>query len=262
VAAAPVVHNLRAPHTKAFSDLRRADEVLDIHASSHPCHCTPRRSQTLCVRYYALRIMIRTMGTRPPANKGKTYPPEVLTPDEVRALIATCSDRSSIGIRNRALIVLMYRTGLRHSEALDLYPKDVDRQHGSVRVLHGKGDRARTVGIDQGAFAVIDAWIIRRQELGFGPQVPLFCSLQGTRMKTSYLRGLLPRLAIQAGIDKRVHPHGLRHTHAHELAMEEVPITIIQRQLGHISLATTDRYLNHIAPKQVIDRIGEREWQL
>ena len=113
-----------------------------------------------------------------------------------------------------------------------------------------------------GVSNTVDGWITRRHELGFGPHEPLFCTLQGTRMKTSYLRGLLPKLAVQAGIDKRVHPHGLRHTHAHELAMEEVPITIIQRQLGHISLATTDRYLNHSAPKQLIDRIGEREWQL
>lgn len=199
---------------------------------------------------------------RIPANRGKTYPPEVLTPEEVRALIIACSSTSSIGIRNRALITLLYRTGLRISEALDLFPKDIDFTQGSVRVLHGKGNKARTVGIDAGALEVIARWKHRRAELGFGPQFPMFCTLQGKRMKTSYWRGLLPKLARQAGIEKRVHPHGLRHTHAYELAMEEIPITIIQRQLGHSSLATTDRYLNHIAPKQVIDRIGEREWSL
>lgn len=62
----------------------------------------------------------------------------------------------------------------------------------------------------------------------------------------SYVRTLLPQMARQASIHKRVHPHGLRHTHAYELTMEGVPMPIIQRQLGHPSLATTDRYLAHI----------------
>ena len=76
------------------------------------------------------------------------------------------------------------------------------------------------------------------------------------------MRRLLPRLAARAGIEKRVHPHGLRHTHAAELAAEGKPLNLIQAQLGHASLATTDRYLCHIAPQQLIDAIRTREWSL
>src|SRR6266851_2286294 len=72
---------------------------------------------------------------RPPANKGQCYPAEILTPDEVRALIKACSNRAPTGVRNRALLVLLYRGGLRVSEALHLYPKDVDRAAGTVTVL-------------------------------------------------------------------------------------------------------------------------------
>ena len=79
-------------------------------------------------------------------------------------------------------------------------------------------------------------------------------------MNPSHVRTLLRRLADRVGIDKRVHPHGLRHTHAYELMMEGVPMPIIQQQLGHVSLATTDRYLSHIAPRQVIETMGQREW--
>ena len=140
-------------------------------------------------------------------------------------------------------------------------PKDVDLIAGSITVLHGKGDRRRMVGIDGGASPILSAWIERRAKLEFGPTEPLFCTLRGTKLAPSYLRGVLPRYAAQAGIAKRVHPHGLRHTHAYELAMEKVEMPIIQRQLGHSSLATTDRYLNHIAPQQVIDTIAQREWQ-
>ena len=81
-------------------------------------------------------------------------------------------------------------------------------------------------------------------------------------MSGSYVRTLLPRLARQAGIEKRVHAHGLRHTHAFELLMEGVEIPVIQRQLGHMSLQTTDTYLSHIAPRDVIRRISERSWSL
>ena len=197
---------------------------------------------------------------REPANKGKRYPPEVLTPDEVRALFAGCSTTSSTGLRNRALITTLYRAGLRVSEALALYPKDVDPTVGSIAVLHGKGDRHRVVGIDKGALAVIRAWLERRPAVELGAQHHLFCTLKGRRLDASYVRELLPRLAGKAGIAKRVHPHGLRHTHAFELMMEGVPMRIIQQQLGHTSLATTDRYLAHIAPREVIQAMQDRKW--
>ena len=197
---------------------------------------------------------------RTPANRGRTYPAEVLTPGEVRRLLAQCSATSSTGTRYRALITVMYRAGLRTSEALALRPKDIDLRSGSVTVLHGKGDRRRTVGIDPGAGRVIEDWLAYRRRLDLPQDAPLFCTLRGGPIPPSQIRALLPRLARKAGIGKRVHPHGLRHTHAFELMMEGVPMPIIQSQLGHASLATTDTYLSHIAPKQVIEAIRKRVW--
>lgn len=197
---------------------------------------------------------------RAPANKGKKYPAEILTPEEIARLFEQISAQTSIGIRNRALLTVLYRAGLRHSEALALLTKDVDLRAGTIAVLHGKGDRSRVVGIDPGACQVISEWVERRTRLGFGATNRLFCTLRGTSMKPSYLKALLPKLAQQAGIGKRVHPHGFRHTHAYELMMEGIEIPIIQRQLGHVSLATTAIYLDHIAPKQVIETIRRRSW--
>ena len=71
---------------------------------------------------------------------------------------------------------------------------------------------------------------------------------------------MLNRTTVRGGIDKWVHPHGLRHTMAYELMMEGVPVPIIQRQLGHASLATTDRYLRGIAPAEVVETMRRREW--
>jgi integrase len=71
---------------------------------------------------------------RRPANAGQRYPAEIPTPDEVRALIKACSNRASTGIRNRALLVLLYRAGCRISEALRLLPKYLDRAAGTATV--------------------------------------------------------------------------------------------------------------------------------
>ena len=192
-----------------------------------------------------------------PANKGKTYPPEILTAEEVRALIQGCSTRAPTGIRNRALLALFYRAGLRMSEALDLHPKDIDLDAGTVTILHGKGDHRRTVGLDSEALTMVAHWVDTRASLGINGRMHLFCTLKGARLQSAYVRALLPRLAAKAGIEKRVHAHGLRHSLAYEMMMEGIAVPVIQRQLGHTNLATTAVYLDHIAPKDVIEA-GQR----
>jgi site-specific recombinase XerD len=162
-------------------------------------------------------------------NAGRKMPVEILSPDEVRALIRASSNRAPTGIRNRALIVVMYRGGLRLAEALALMPKDVDTRTGTVRVLRGKGRKARTVGLDPGAMAVLERWLDKRARLGLNGRQPLFCSITkgapfGRPLHPQYVRQALNRLAERAGIEKRVHPHGLRHAHAAELAAEGVPV--------------------------------------
>ena len=74
--------------------------------------------------------------------------------------------------------------------------------------------------------------------------------------------GAPPPPCGEDGIDKRVHAHGLRHTHAAELAEEGHPINLVQAQPGHGSLATTDRYLRHIAPAPLVEAMRRREWSL
>jgi hypothetical protein len=159
---------------------------------------------------------------RVPAQKGLTLPAEILTPQEVLAILHECKDTTT-GIRDRALITVMYRSGLRVSEALSLEPKDVDLHICAIAVLHGKGDRRRTVGIDPGASLVVEHWVeVRRQWLASPLGVPLFCSQKCRRMSKPMVREMLVRNARRVGIEKRVHPHGLRHTMAYELLMKGV----------------------------------------
>jgi site-specific recombinase XerD len=194
-----------------------------------------------------------------PANAGVTYPPEILTTGEARRLLAAPSSTAPTGIRNRALLAVLYRAGLRAAEALALEKRDLDTALGSVSVRHGKGDKHRTIGMDPAAFALVQRWLDCRTGLGIKGRV-LFCTLDGRPLQPSYVRALLPRLARKAGIDKRVHPHGLRHTFAAELAREGVPTNVIQAQLGHASLNTTSIYLSHISPVDLIRRMQSRAW--
>jgi site-specific recombinase XerD len=157
---------------------------------------------------------------------------------------------------------MLYRAGLRCNEALALRAVDLDLDAGSVRVLHGKGDTARTVGLDPGALAVIEKWLRIRRGLPNPRAGRLFCTLAGTPISDVYVRQMTKRLAKRARLTKRVHAHGLRHTHAAELAREGVPMNVIRDQLGHKNLATTDRYVRGLCPADVVAAMQARTWTL
>lgn len=196
-----------------------------------------------------------------PGNYGQKLPPEPLTRDEIERLLRHMG-RGPCGHRNRALIVLLWRSGLRIAEALALYPKDIDRYAGTVTVLSGKGSKRRQVAIDSYAIAMLDRWMTARGDLGLTGREPLFCCVdirtRGKAMYSSYVRDMLKHRARQAGIEKRVHPHGFRHTMAFELLMERQPLGVIRDQLGHSQMATTMRYLDHLAPAAAIRAMHSR----
>jgi site-specific recombinase XerD len=187
--------------------------------------------------------------------KGEKYPAEPLASHEVQMLLTQCSPRCPTGRRNRALIVVMWRGGLRVSEALDLEPRDL--RDGVVRIRNGKGRKARTVALDAQAWAVVDRWLQDRRDL---PGKKVFCTLKGDDLDSRYVRALLPRLAKKAGIEKRVHAHGLRHSFAFDLAGEGMDLREIQQALGHASLQATTVYVSHLNPKSLLDQLRQRTW--
>ncbi|MET9339314.1 site-specific integrase [Nonomuraea sp. NPDC003804] len=210
----------------------------------------------------------------PPTNAGQTFAPEPLTHEETQILISTVSTRSISGIRLRALIAVMYGTGSRLNETLKLEPRDVDLQAGSIRIRFGKRKprkdlskapnpyRVRVVGVDPANLAHLARWMDKRASLGLTARHPLFATYSegnvGKPLDPRYVRAALKRAAERAGIDKRVHPHGLRHSLAFDLAETGVAPHVIKDQLGHESLATTDRYVSHLNPRQVIQAIQNR----
>jgi integrase len=203
----------------------------------------------------------------PPTNKGKTFAPEPLTREEYRALLAAASGRSPSGIRMRALIAVLGAAGLRLNEALKLMPRDIDTARCTIRVRFGKAKadgkpRVRTVGMDQDACALLDRWMDHRQGLGLTGRHPVFATYSagsfGGELEQRYVRRALAHLGEKAGIEKRVHPHGLRHTLASAMVDAGEPLHVIAAQLGHESTATTDRYLREIAPQELIGRMSAR----
>ena len=184
---------------------------------------------------------------------------DLLTASEVEQLLKACSPKAPTGIRNRAMIALAWRSGLRIGEVLALQAKDVDLSAGTVIVQHGKGDKRRVVGLDAGTAALIERWLAVRAKK-IKARGPLFCTLKGEALDPSYVRHLLPRLAKKAGIDKRVHAHGLRHLFAVELEKEGASLSAIRDLLGHSSAAVTDRYLRRLGAGAAVEFVRTREW--
>jgi site-specific recombinase XerD len=192
-----------------------------------------------------------------PATK-KRLPIEVLTREEAKRLFDACGDATWTARRDRALLSLLYRAGLRLNEALMLRACDIDSDRGAVRVLHGKGGVARTVGIDRWGLGFLRIWSKERDSLAVTPGKPFICSRNGRMLSQGQVRRRVHELGRKAGIVKRVHPHGLRHTFAAELREEGVDIAVIRRQLGHAGLLTTIRYLDHVAGVDVLRAITRR----
>lgn len=189
------------------------------------------------------------------ASPSTKRPAEPLTAEEVHRLLYAPSSRAPTGLRNRALIAIMYGAGLRLSEALALKPSDINYRDRSIRVLHGKGDKPRTPVVFNGSIPHIERWIDKRRELHLTWSRHLFCTLKGEKVKPRYVQAMVARMGARAGIDKRVHPHGLRHTHAVTLLNNGMNPRDIQIQLGHSWLSTTQTYLQDISPGDRAEKI-------
>jgi site-specific recombinase XerD len=195
---------------------------------------------------------------RAPRNKGMSYPADPPRVEEIIAVMRQAGEDRH-GLRMRAVIAVLWRSGLRISEALALSETDVDQRRGSLLIRHGKNDKRRESGMDDWGFDHLDRWLEHRVQLPVGP---LFCIIDGPTRGRAWpataVRGELRKLAAQGGVRRRFAPHQLRHAHAVELAREGVPVNIIQRQLGHTDLGTTSTYLQGIDPSEIVDAVHSR----
>jgi site-specific recombinase XerD len=196
---------------------------------------------------------------RPPRNKGLRYPPDPPAVEEVVAVMRQAGDGVH-GARMRALVVLLWRAGLRINEALTLTEHDLDPRLGAILVRHGKGGRRREVGMDSWGWEYLRPWLELRTRMPVGP---LLCVVDGrTRGRpwaSDAARAQLRRVAAKAGVRRRFAPHQLRHAHAVELAHEGVPPNVIQRQSGHTNLGVRSIYLQGIDNAEIIATVHARK---
>ena len=172
--------------------------------------------------------------------------PSFLPKDESKGLLDARAERSEAGLRDHALLELLYATGLRVAECCGLDLDDVDRRRGAVRVM-GKGGKERVVPAGDAALEALDAWLsLRGEESG-----ALFTNSRGGRLGTRSVHRIVKRRARAAGIDRRVTPHTLRHTFATHMLGEGADLRLIQELLGHSRLTTTQRY-THVSPEHLM----------
>ena len=184
--------------------------------------------------------------------------PEVLTVEEVDGLLSTQTDASPAGIRDRALLELLYASGLRISEAVGLDRDDLSLEEGLVRVI-GKGDRERQVPVGEVALSWLRRYIeeVRPAWLALATSPsphggPLFLSVRGDRFDRRRAWEMLVATARRAGLQSGGSPHTLRHSFATHLLEGGADLRIVQELLGHANISTTQLY-THLTGERIKD---------
>jgi integrase/recombinase XerD len=173
--------------------------------------------------------------------------PEVLSVAEVNALLLAPDLKTKAGVRDRAILAVMYASGLRVSEVCDLNIHSID---DAVLRVKGKGGKERVVPVAKAAVDAVDAYLLQVRKEGSGDA--LFLTDKGKRIDRNFIWKRVKLYAKWAGIAKKISPHTLRHSFATHLLENGADLRVIQEMLGHASIATTDRY-THLSQRHLIE---------
>jgi len=181
--------------------------------------------------------------------------PKSISIDEVLALIHSIDGNEVLDLRDRAMVELMYSSGVRVSELVSINLSDIDLINATLRVI-GKGGKERILPIGSYAVQAIDEYLKRRGELLKTETEALFLNKNGGRITTRSVARIVKKYLYKCAINKNVSPHVLRHSFATHLLGSGADIRFIQELLGHASLSTTQRYtsasIEHLM--QIYDR--------
>jgi integrase/recombinase XerD len=194
------------------------------------------------VRERALASDPATLVDRPKVGRRL---PKVLTLEEVLRLLEAPDAATARGIRDRAMLQVMYAAGLRVSELVGLAVADVDLRRGLVSAF-GKGGKRRLVPLGESALAALDAYLAVRKEHPAATAKVLFLSPRGRAMTRQGFWKLIVRYARGVGIMKPISPHKLRHSFATHLLEGGADLRSVQVMLGHADISTTEVY-THVA---------------
>lgn len=236
---------LRTPDALTLKDLQRFVKWI---AELGMTHASQARIISGIKAFYKYCLLEQVSTTDPTAlleaPKLKRMLPDVLSFDEIEAIMAEIDLSKPEGGRNKAIIETMYSCGLRVSELVNLKISQLYLDVGFIRVL-GKGDKERLVPIGKSAIKYID---IYRKEIRVhlqpkpGSEDILFLNNRGTRLSRVMIFLILKDLTMKAGIKKTVSPHTLRHSFATHLVEGGADLRAVQEMLGHESITTTEIY--------------------
>ena len=174
------------------------------------------------------------------APKSSRPLPDTLTVEEIDRLIASIDDSTTKGLRDRAILEVLYSCGLRVSELCDLRVGDLFFGEGHIRVV-GKGDKQRLVPISGVARERINLYFDRRKELR-RKEDTLFLNNRGGKLTRVMIFTIIKQACLRAGITKKISPHTFRHSFATHLLEGGASIRQVQELLGHESILTTEIY--------------------
>lgn len=175
------------------------------------------------------------------------YLPAVLSVGEVEALLDSVDGKAPNGLRDRAILEVLYGCGLRVSEAAALRVSDFFMDEGFVRII-GKGDKQRLVPVGEPARAAVQDYLAGRPQAAPGYEDYLFLNRFGKPLSRVSLFQLVKKQALLAGITKEISPHTFRHSFATHLVENGADLRVVQEMLGHESILTTEIY-THIDKK-------------
>jgi len=204
---------------------------------------------------YRFLVRERRLGADPTANLESAQItwrlPETLTLAEVEKILSSPLPFTVLGVRDRAMLELLYATGLRVSELIGLNVNDVNLEAGFLRCI-GKGNKERLVPVGAAARkALTDYLSFSRPQLAERTnERALFLTVRGKRFCRGNVQQLLQRHVQRAGLTRRVSPHVLRHTFATHLLEHGADLRSIQEMLGHADIATTQVY-THVSTEQL-----------
>ncbi|MCR4304131.1 MAG: tyrosine recombinase XerC [Gallionella sp.] len=174
------------------------------------------------------------------APKSPKNLPQALSPDEAARLVDLPADTPE-AIRDKAMFELLYSSGLRLAELVNLDPAQLDMSAGEVRVT-GKGSKTRIVPLGRFAIAALQTWLSVRDQLARTDEAALFVGQRGRRISPRVVQLRLRQWGVKQGITSNVHPHLLRHSFATHVLQSSGDLRAVQEMLGHASISTTQVY--------------------
>lgn len=180
-----------------------------------------------------------TEGIHPPKVVKKS--PEVLTVDEVNRLLEVPTGSSDKEIRDKAMLELLYATGLRVTELISLKTTDINISMGYIECHDAK--KSRVIPIDQTARAALERYIMEARPRICSNSEYLFTNVKGEQMSRQGFWKLIKMYADKAGIDKDITPHMIRHSFASHMVSNGADLSAVQEMLGHSDISTTQIYL-------------------